>query len=201
VGGFDSLDNAAGPTIQAQECAVQVVFLYGPPGVGKLTVGKRLAAVTGYKLVHNHLVVDLAASLFPHESDEYFRLLRQVRQDVFAAAAAARADVICTGVYRATLDQQASIQTMLAPAYAAGASVLFVQLACDRDQWLTRLRSADRGPQRKITDPAVALALLERFDLFATIPFTPHLSIDTTALSPDQVATEIADHLPEPPRR
>ncbi len=34
---------------------MQLVFLYGPPGVGKLTVGNALSALTGYKLFHNHL--------------------------------------------------------------------------------------------------------------------------------------------------
>ena len=175
---------------------MRVVFLYGPPGVGKLTVGQELVALTGYKLVHNHLIVDVATSLFPHESDEYFRLLRQVRQDVFRAAAAARLDIICTGVYRATRDQEASIQAMLAPAYAVGASVLFVQLTCERDTWLTRIGSAGRGERRKITDPAVALGLLERFDLFATLPFTPHLRLDTTNLTAHEAAAQIAAHLP-----
>ena len=31
------------------------LFLYGAPAVGKLTVAKELADLTGYKLFHNHL--------------------------------------------------------------------------------------------------------------------------------------------------
>ena len=38
---------------------MKLVILYGPPGVGKLTVGRELAARTGFKLFHNHLTVDL----------------------------------------------------------------------------------------------------------------------------------------------
>jgi hypothetical protein len=33
---------------------VQLVFLYGPPGVGKYTIGVELAARTGFRLLHNH---------------------------------------------------------------------------------------------------------------------------------------------------
>jgi len=33
------------------------------------------------------------------------------------------------------------------------------------------------------------------------MPLSPHLRIDTTALSPDEVAAEIVAQLPAPPRR
>ena len=34
------------------------VFVFGPPAVGKMTVGRELAARTGYKLLHNHMTVE-----------------------------------------------------------------------------------------------------------------------------------------------
>ena len=42
---------------------MRLVFLYGPPAVGKLTVAKALARLTGYKVFHNHLTIDLVASI------------------------------------------------------------------------------------------------------------------------------------------
>ena len=44
-----------------------LVFLHGPPGSGKLTVGRELQSITGFRLFHNHLVVDLLESLFEFE--------------------------------------------------------------------------------------------------------------------------------------
>jgi shikimate kinase len=35
-----------------------IVFIYGPPAAGKLTVAKELSAVTGYKLFDNHVTID-----------------------------------------------------------------------------------------------------------------------------------------------
>ena len=35
-----------------------LLFLHGPPATGKLTVARELAALTGWELFHNHLVVD-----------------------------------------------------------------------------------------------------------------------------------------------
>jgi hypothetical protein len=38
---------------------MKLTFIYGLPATGKLTIAVELAAMTGYKLFHNHLVVDL----------------------------------------------------------------------------------------------------------------------------------------------
>jgi len=70
---------------------MRLVYLYGPPGVGKLTVARELVALTGFKLFHNHLTVDLVRSLFPFDSEPYSRLMRQFRRDMFAEAACASA--------------------------------------------------------------------------------------------------------------
>jgi len=55
--------------------ASQVIFLFGRPGVGKLTVGELLSVETGYRLLHNHAVVDLVTSLFSFGSPPFVALL------------------------------------------------------------------------------------------------------------------------------
>lgn len=42
-----------------------LLFLIGPPAVGKMAVGQELARRTGLKLFHNHMTVDLALRFFP----------------------------------------------------------------------------------------------------------------------------------------
>jgi len=37
---------------------MRLVFIHGPAAAGKYTVAKELAALTGFELYHNHLVVD-----------------------------------------------------------------------------------------------------------------------------------------------
>src|ERR1700744_3598970 len=56
---------------------MDLVFIHGPAAAGKLTVGKALAALTGYPLFHNHLIVDAVAAVFPFGSAAFVRL----RQD------------------------------------------------------------------------------------------------------------------------
>jgi len=170
---------------------MRVVFLYGPPGVGKLSVGSELAALTGFKLFHNHLTVDLVTAVFPRHSASWFRLLRRIRREVFAEAAREEADLVCTGVAKDTVEHIEAVRTMLEPVWARGGTVLFVQLVCAREELLTRVQSESRRARGKLVDPQ---ALLEQYELFVTMPFEPHLRLDTTHVPPAGAATKIATH-------
>ncbi|MEK9181940.1 MAG: AAA family ATPase [Patescibacteria group bacterium] len=41
-----------------------VVFIYGAPAVGKYTTAKKLARITGFKLLHSHAIRDLVFGFF-----------------------------------------------------------------------------------------------------------------------------------------
>jgi chloramphenicol 3-O-phosphotransferase len=171
---------------------MKLVVLYGPPGVGKLTVGTALADLTGFKLFHNHLSVDLVNSLFAFRSPPWLRLLRRIRDEAFAEAARTGLDVIFTRALRSeSVDEIEAARIMFERAQEAAATILFVRLSCERNELLRRLRRDDRQARGKLTDPAILLA---EYDLSATLPFEPHLHLDTTDLTPDQAAARIAAH-------
>lgn len=173
---------------------MRAVFLYGPPGVGKLTVGEELARLTGFKLVHNHLTVNLATSLFPFQSDAWLRLLRQVRRNVFAAASSEGVDLIVTGVYRGTAEVTDAWRTMLEPIPASGGSVMWVRLTCEIPELLRRVQTESRKAYEKLTDPQVLVDRLGQDDLFPWVPFQPRMDADTTVASAATVASEIVAH-------
>jgi hypothetical protein len=173
---------------------MRLVYLYGPPGVGKLTVARELVALTGFKLLHNHLTVNLVSSVFPFNSEPYVRLMRQFRRDMVAEAARVGVDLVVTGAYIGTDEQLAGIRRMLEPVSASGGSVLFVQLICDRDVWLARVVNESRRAEDKLTDPVRAVGLFEGRDPFSAMPMEPTLRIDTTQLPPREAAMQIATH-------
>ena len=85
--------------------ATELVILYGPPAVGKLTVAQALAEGTGYKVFHHHLTTDLVTSLFPFGSETMVRLTMTYRVEMLAeAASVALRGVIHTVVYAAGTD-------------------------------------------------------------------------------------------------
>lgn len=71
---------------------MKLVFIYGPPASGKLTVARELAALTGYKLFHNHLAVDALGAVFEFGSEPFVELRERIWVDVMTAASAAGID-------------------------------------------------------------------------------------------------------------
>ena len=69
-------DHGEGTTIPT------LVYLYGPPAAGKLTIAELLAQFTGFRLFHNHLSVNAISSVFPIGTEPYVH--------VFASAAVGR---------------------------------------------------------------------------------------------------------------
>src|SRR5262245_57362571 len=69
--------------------AMRLIFIYGAPAAGKLTVARELAALTGFALFHNHLVVDAVASVFPFGSESFSKLREQWWLAMMGEAAAA----------------------------------------------------------------------------------------------------------------
>lgn len=60
-----------------------LVIILGPHAVGKMTVGQELAKITGLRLFHNHMSIELARKLFaPDEKEEFQLLNRAIRREV-----------------------------------------------------------------------------------------------------------------------
>ena len=168
---------------------MRLVFVYGLPGTGKLTVARELAALTGFKLFHNHLTVDLAASLFAHGSPEYMDYVRSLRLEAFARAAAANVDLIFTFWYSNI--SMPSVERYREVIESAGGTVNFVHLHC-RSDLLEQRVMGDSRRGKKLDNVADLRIALEQYGTADTIAGTT-LSIDNSDLEPIAAARQIAD--------
>ena len=66
---------------------MKLAILIGPHAVGKMTVGQHLSELSGYKLFHNHLSIELVAPFFSFSTPEGRGLVNDIRQLFFEAFA------------------------------------------------------------------------------------------------------------------
>ena len=167
----------------------RLVFLYGPPAVGKLTVAKALAERTGFRVLHNHVTLDAVATVLPFGTDAFFAAVDRLREDLLQSAAREGIDLIYTFVF-APVD--APHVEHAASAYeTVGGSVLFVQLVAPPEELRRRVGNEDRREHQKIVDVEPLDRVLREYDLYATIPGRDSLTIDLGATS----AAEAADRI------
>jgi hypothetical protein len=172
---------------------MRLIFLYGPPGVGKLTVARELASRTGIKIFHNHLTIDLVGAVFPRKSPSFGRLLTHFRREMLSEAAREGVDLVFTYVY-VHPDDESNVRALAGPVLVSGGTVHFVQLTCARPELLARVANESRRAYGKLNDPAVVSTMLDLRNLVAAVPFADTLRIDTTDTSPVEAAKQILTH-------
>ena len=169
---------------------MQLIFIYGQPASGKLTIGKALAAKTGIALFHNHLVVDAVAAAFPFGSEAFVRLREKFWLDVFQAAAATHRSLIFTFAPESTVAKDFP-RRVCETVEAEGGRVLFVSLTLNAEDQERRLASEDRSAFGKLQ--SIQLLRQLRADYARCMSNMPPaaLAIDTSMVSPAEAAAQI----------
>ncbi len=177
---------------------VKLVVIYGAPAVGKLTTARALAALTGFRLFHNHLTFDLARALFDFPSAPFTEFAEKVRLLAFEAAARARVPgMIFTFVYAAPEDD-AFVRSMVDAVESQGGNVAFVRLVCGPAAQEQRVAAPERKSFGKITSVAALHEVLRRWNLSRPIVLRESLEIDNSLLDAELAARRIAAHFSLP---
>jgi chloramphenicol 3-O-phosphotransferase len=167
---------------------MKLVFIYGLPASGKLTVARELAAMTGFRLFHNHLGVDLLLSVFDFGSEPFVALREEIWLSVFREADRhGLSGLIFTFAPEATVRPG-----FIGDVLGTVPEVSFVELVCPLAELKQRIESASRVQFQKLTSVALFEELHAKGAFDASHMPRPVLSIDTSAYSPAEAATEIA---------
>lgn len=173
---------------------MRLIFLYGAPASGKLTVGKELAAISGFALFHNHLVVDAVASVLPFGSEQFVRLREQFWLAILGEAAAVRRSVIFTFAPEASVAPDFPLR-IKAQTERAGGQIDFIRLVVSSREQERRLGNPDRAAFGKLRAPDLLRELRQQFADCETAMPQPALTIDTGTMSPTASARAIATAL------
>jgi hypothetical protein len=180
-----------------------LVFLVGPPAVGKMTVGLALQERTGLRLFHNHLSIEAVLPVFEFGSAPFNRLVDEFRVRVFEEAAqSSLPGLIFTYVW--AFDEPADlrfVERMKAIFESRGGRTVFVELWSDLQTRVerneTEIRLSMKPSKRNIEQSRSRLLGLEgkyRLNSSGDFPLPDHLWIDNSQMQPDAVAELVADH-------
>lgn len=172
---------------------MKLVFIYGPPAVGKLTVATELAKLTGFRLFDSHVSIDFVKSVFEFGTTRYWGLIDKFRLSMFKEAAKDGINTIFTFAYDKSTDDR-FVERTIQTVSEEGGAVCFVRLSCDKEELVRRVGSKGRKEKGKIGTKKLLLSVLKRRGLADKVPFQTSLSIDTTDLPAKQTARIIARH-------
>lgn len=129
---------------------MHLVVIFGPPAVGKMTIGRGVVERTGFRLLHNHALIEPLLEVFDYGTPPFVRLLREMRRRVVEEAAAFGTDLVLTYVWGLELEEDLEeLSQQIAPYVDRGAVVSFVELAADLPTRLGRNRTEHRLAEKR----------------------------------------------------
>ena len=172
---------------------MKLIFLYGAPAVGKLTVANEIAKRTDFKVFHNHLSIDCITPVFEFGSPSFYKLIELIRVETVAEAARAGQNLIYTFCFAKDLDER-HVEKIAKSVEENGGEVCFVQLIADKAVFEQRILSESRRQYGKAKSVKMMKHFFETYDLFSPVPEHESLCIDNTNLSAEDAAEKIIGH-------
>jgi adenylate kinase family enzyme len=182
---------------------MKLVIIFGPHAVGKMTVGQELAKITGLKLFHNHMSIDVVSNLFENMPEERARLTNLFRKEVFEAYSKSHEyGMIFTYMWAFDCKEDWDYVDYVEDMFASrGAEVYFVELEADYDLRIERNKTENRllnkSTKRDIKHSENMFRRIEekyRLNSFeGEVTKRNYIRINNTNLSPDMAAQIIKD--------
>ncbi|WP_219837892.1 AAA family ATPase [Paenibacillus sp. R14(2021)] len=182
---------------------MKFVLLFGPQAVGKMTVGRELEKITGLKLFHNHMTIELLHPLFGFSS-EAWRLTELFRTEIFKTVAASEMEgLIFTYVWAFNQQEDWDFVRKASEIFESqGGEVYLVELEADLEKRLERNRTPYRLEQKptKRNVEHSEWELLRSLDTYrlnsdpGEVPGERYFRLNNSGLEPEQAARLIKAH-------
>lgn len=184
---------------------MNLLFLLGPPAVGKMTVGQALTQKLDYKLFHNHHSIELALEFFWFGSPEFKAIKEGIRELIFDTCAQSKNlnGLIFTLVMAFDLQEDWDYLRDIQQKFEAqGWTIYFVELYAPLATRLERNKTPNRlkhkaskrdlaSSEKGILENETAYRLTTKEGEFKE---ENYLKIDTTEQSAASVAALIVDY-------
>lgn len=182
-----------------------LVIILGPHAVGKMTVGQELAKITGLRLFHNHMSIELTRKLFDYGEEEWHILNASIREKVFELFAKGEfPGLIFTYMCAFEMESEFEYLQNLTDLFESnGANCYVVELCADFEERLVRNKTENRLLHKESKrdlewSEAEMRRTSEKHRLNSYegehLPFKNFMKIDNTNLDPEEVAKMIKEH-------
>jgi shikimate kinase len=170
---------------------MKLIYLYGPPATGKLTVAKELSKLTGYKVMHNHLFNDLVETIMDYDNPDFFKLTEEFRRQLIKAAVENKTKGAIVTMCYTYPNENEKCKKRFQEYDELGIETKFIHLYADKEELIKRVGGESRLKHGKLKDSEKLCNLLDELDFYTKIPFVESLEIDNTNLTPAEVARQI----------
>jgi gluconate kinase len=182
-----------------------IVHLNGWPGVGKLTVGRKLAPMLNARLLDNHTLHNVALAICDLNSPERWSVYYAVRDVAYRRVRempASETIVMTNALTREAPREAEAWKAIRQLAAARNAPLVAVTLDCPLEENCRRVRSRERLGNRKLVEPA-SLVEWRSSGAFTLIDdgADHSLTIQNGQLSAVEAADQIRDFVQRLPKR
>ena len=128
---------------------MHLVCVTGPPAVGKMTVGRAVCDLTGFRLFHNHMSIEPLLGVYDFGTPSFERINAMIRREVIAESVVAELPGLVF-TFAIDLDDPgdlAQLQELIEPVERAGAPIDVVELMRPARAPRPRGRCGPDGPQ------------------------------------------------------
>ena len=178
------------------------LVIFGPPAVGKMSVGEEIHRLTGIPVFHNHLSIEPVLRFFEFGTPPFRRLVDGFRRKLIDEIAHSDLPgVIFTFVW--SFDHEGDrefLADLCNTSEEVGADITFIELRASLEERRRRNRTerrlAEKPSKRNLERSEENLLNLEQYRMQSDgdFPFEyPHLVIDNTDRSAEEVATDIIE--------
>jgi hypothetical protein len=179
---------------------MKLLILFGPPAVGKTTIGSIIESKTDFKLFHNHMVMDGIMHIFGVGTAAEDKLSKIVRTNIIQEAAENNMDLIFTYVWNFGKEKgRINIDSYKEIYESRGGEVVFIELSAPLDVRSRRADSPERHALKANAPDSQRVRHLEaKLSFQSPVPFFyPDLSekVETNDRTPLEIADEIIKRL------
>jgi len=171
---------------------MELIFLHGPPAVGKRTVARTLMQMIPARLMDNHATIDLGQAIFDFGTREFWDLVYALRLDILKAAAQSDLPYLITTACYVHPDDLPIVENWETALNQHDARLRPIHLTCAPEVLARRVVHPDRIKQGKLSSVEGLNDYLSRND-FRPFPHPDCISIDTGQMTPTDAARHIKD--------